>query len=274
MSRPLLPTYATSFELRGQSGSGATLVGHAAVWNTPTVIAGLFREQVAPRAFSKTIRESDIKALFNHNPDVVLGRNKAGTLRLAQDELGLLYEVDLPETQVARDLWTSIDRGDISQSSFAFDVIQVGRQAAEGEELPLLTIREARLYDVSPVTNPYYETTDVQARAAALACIAARYPRALRAAIEAGELADLAAPGSEEPADTTAQIGSRTAGAPEETTSEPEPLARPPLSRRAQALRFLDLLEIELEELWSEPARHPGEEGLGNRRGPSHCGAA
>lgn len=161
-----LRTASTSFEVCSDGG-GNTLIGHAAVFDTETTIATLFREMIAPGAFRKTIKESDVRALFNHNPDHVLGRNKAGTLRLSEDETGLLYEIDLPDTQVAKDLYTSIDRGDISQSSFAFKVVKEARSdPEEGQSLPLFVVREARLYDVSPVTYPAYDATDVQAASA------------------------------------------------------------------------------------------------------------
>jgi uncharacterized protein len=156
-------TAATGFELRG-SATGATLVGHAAVFDTEAVIAGLFRETIAPGSFRKSIREADVRALFNHDPNYVLGRNKAGTLRLAEDGRGLAYEIDLPDTAIARDLYTSIERGDISQSSFAFKVVREKRaEPAKNETLPLFTVQEAKLFDVSPVTYPAYDATDVSA---------------------------------------------------------------------------------------------------------------
>lgn len=161
-----LRTAPTSFEVRSDGG-GHTLVGHAAVFNTETTIAGLFREMIAPGAFRKTVQESDVRALFNHDPNLVLGRNKAGTLRLYEDGDGLGYEVALPDTQAARDVYTLIDRGDVSQSSFAFKVVKEQRSnPEEGQTLPLFTVKEARLYDVSPVTFPAYDTTDVQVASA------------------------------------------------------------------------------------------------------------
>jgi len=161
---------ASEFELRGSAGEGATLAGYAAVFNSPAIIAGMFREQIAPRAFRKTIKESDVRALFNHDPNIVLGRNKAQTLRLFEDEHGLAYEIDLPETQLARDLWTSIERGDISQSSFAFETVkeQVDHPSDDDDQYITRTLRELRLYDISPVTYPAYEDTEVQARATQL----------------------------------------------------------------------------------------------------------
>ena len=188
----------TEFDIR-RSASGNTLVGHAAVFNVEAIIAGMFRESIAPRAFRKTIKDSDVRALFNHDPAHVLGRNKAGTLRLSEDDVGLVYEIDLPDTQTARDLWTSIDRGDITQSSFAFETVKELRTEPDveaGESLPLFVVKEARLWDVSPVTYPAYEQTDVTARSAAER-MAAAYERPIEeviAAANAGELARLWTP--------------------------------------------------------------------------------
>lgn len=187
----------TEYDIRSD-GDGNTLVGHAAVFNSETVIAGFFREQIAPRSFRKSIKENDIRALFNHDTNFVLGRNRAGTLRLSEDDRGLAYEIDLPDTQAARDLWTSIDRGDISQSSFAFDVVKELREEPNedaGETMPLYTIKEARLYEVSPVTFPAYEDTDVAARAM-LRCsqLSGRSIDEIKEAIEAGELARIWTP--------------------------------------------------------------------------------
>lgn len=156
----------TGFEMRGDAGSGATLIGHAAVFDVETTIMGMFREKISPGAFKKTIKESDVRGLFNHDPNFVLGRNKAGTLRLSEDKTGLAYEIDLPDTQAAKDLYTSIERGDISQSSFAFKIIKEVRTEPDedaGETMPLFDIKETRLYDVSPVTYPAYDETDVSA---------------------------------------------------------------------------------------------------------------
>ncbi len=156
----------TGFEMRGDAGSGATLIGHAAVFDVETVIMGMFREKISPGSFKKTIKESDVRALFNHDPNFILGRNKADTLRLSEDKVGLAYEIDLPDTQTAKDLYTSIERGDVTQSSFAFKIVKEVRTEPDeeaGEIMPLFDIKETRLFDVSPVTYPAYDETDVQA---------------------------------------------------------------------------------------------------------------
>ena len=154
----------SEFELR-EVAVGSQLVGYAAVFNSPTVIGGRFREQVMPSAFKKTLRDSDIRALVNHDPNLLLGRNKAGTLRLSTDEHGLHYEIDLPDTQTGRDWHTSIERGDMTQSSFAFEAIRQDLTHPENvEELPTRSLVEVKLFDISAVTYPAYEDTAVQAR--------------------------------------------------------------------------------------------------------------
>lgn len=155
-------------EVRAAQDAPAKLIGYAAVFNRDTVIAGYFRERIAPGAFSAAIQEDDVRALFNHDPNFVLGRTTSGTLALSEDETGLLYEVDPPDTQIARDLMTSIKRGDVSQSSFGFQVVREEWRTPENRaELPTRTILEARLFDVSPVTYPAYEETTAEARAQA-----------------------------------------------------------------------------------------------------------
>jgi HK97 family phage prohead protease len=154
-------------EFRAEGGSeGMRLTGYAAVFNSETTIGGMFREVVKPGAFKKTIKDgADVRALFNHDSNIVLGRTKNGTLKLAEDDRGLKIDIDLPDTQQARDLYNQIQRGDIDQMSFGFSVVKDSWTRAQNEaELPLRELRELRLFDVSPVTFPAYATTEVQAR--------------------------------------------------------------------------------------------------------------
>jgi len=142
------------------------LVGYAARFASETVIAGLFREVIAAGAFGEALAKSDVRALFNHDANQLpLGRTSAGTLRLTEDDRGLTYEVTLPDTTLARDLYASVKRGDVRESSFAFTVADEEWAYPKGE-LPLRTIRKVEeLFDVSPVTWPAYDTTTVSARA-------------------------------------------------------------------------------------------------------------
>ncbi len=139
-----------------------TIVGHAALFNTFSVDLGGFREQIAPSAFRKTLKDSDVRALFNHNPDYVLGRTKAGTLKLKEDDIGLAFKLRVPDTSWARDLLVSMERGDINQMSFGFRVVKDSWDEVNGEVIR--TLLEVRLFDVSIVTFPAYPQTEAQIR--------------------------------------------------------------------------------------------------------------
>ncbi|MCL4818935.1 MAG: HK97 family phage prohead protease [Vicinamibacteria bacterium] len=150
---------------RRAEGGGATLVGYAALFGSLSVNLGGFREQIEPGAFKESISEDDIRSLFNHDEDHVLGRLANKTLRLAEDAKGLRFENDLPDTQTARDLATLIERGDVSQMSFAFRVKPNGDRWDEDPELGLVrTLTAVRLRDVGPVTFPAYPDTGVAVR--------------------------------------------------------------------------------------------------------------
>lgn len=141
-------------------GESNVISGYAAVFNSPTDIGGWFTEEIAPGAFSKTISENgDIRALFNHDWGQVLGRTKAGTLRLSEDDRGLKFEVDLPDTTVARDLVESLKRGDINQCSFGF--IPTVEEWDYSVEPAHRIIKEVDLFEVSVVSIPAYEDTEV-----------------------------------------------------------------------------------------------------------------
>ena len=152
-------------ELRVEDVADASvpsISGHAAVFDSLSEDLGGFRERVAPGAFAASLAEDDIRALFNHDPNLVLGRNRAGTLRLAEDDTGLAIGIDPPNTAAARDIVTMIKRGDITQMSFAFRTISDEFQMVDGEVVR--TLKAVRLFDVSPVTFPAYPQTDVAAR--------------------------------------------------------------------------------------------------------------
>ena len=150
-------------EERGEAKQ-RTLVGHASVFNTPADIL-YWREKVEPGAFLNSIKSDDIRALFNHDPNFVLGRNKSGTLKLSEDEKGLAVEITPPDTQFGKDMIRLIERGDVSQMSIGFRVVKdEWKKASDDKELDERTIKEAKLRDVSPVTFPAFETTDVSLR--------------------------------------------------------------------------------------------------------------
>ena len=123
-----------------------------------------FRERVVKGAFEETIQNDDIRALFNHDPNYVLGRNKAGTLTLEEDDKGLHVRITPPDTQWAKDLLVSIKRGDITQMSFGFTVI-LDRWNYE-DNTDVRELLKVKLYDVSPVTFPAYTQTECGIRSA------------------------------------------------------------------------------------------------------------
>lgn len=164
-------------ELRaGLSGDNKpTIEGYAAVFNQQSDDLGGFIEVIEPGFFDDVL-EQDVRALWNHDDDSVLGRTKAGTLELKQDETGL-YQITYPPVVPpdaatwAQDAMISIRRGDVDQMSFAFIVKSTGSgDAVDGDEWQRLdgkTIRFLKaggcreLLDVSPVTYPAYPQTNV-----------------------------------------------------------------------------------------------------------------
>lgn len=150
-------TISTDLAVRSKTDAGAVIGGHSPVWNRYSQNLGGFVEQVAPGATSKTIQEADIRGLLNHDPNLLLGRNKAGTMRLAEDRVGLDFEIDVPDTTPGRDLVVSAERGDINGSSFSFRVVGDGQTwGFTDDDFPLRTLTEIKLYDVGPVTFPAY----------------------------------------------------------------------------------------------------------------------
>jgi len=156
-------TLQSEFRVERREDGKKLIRGHAAVFNVETDL-GWFRERIAPGAFRESIETDDVRALFNHDSNFVLGRNKAGTLVMREDERGLYVEIDPPDTQAARDLVTSIERGDISQMSFGFQTIKESWESGENEKKDLRTLEKVKLWDVSPVTFPAYTDTDVAVR--------------------------------------------------------------------------------------------------------------
>jgi HK97 family phage prohead protease len=136
--------------------------GHAALFNSLSQDLGGFVERIAPGAFDAVLND-DVRALLNHQPDYVLGRTKSGTLSLSVDDRGLVYEADLPATSYADDLLELVARGDVDQSSFAFEIADDQWDKIDGEYVRTI-LQFARLYDVSPVTYPAYVETSVSRR--------------------------------------------------------------------------------------------------------------
>jgi len=163
--KPFERRTTTTPELRTLEGDSPKIGGYAAVFNSMSQDLGGFRELIQPGAFSKTLEDApDIRALFNHDSNIVLGRVSAGTLRVWEDDKGLAFELEPPDTQWGRDVYQSIQRGDISQMSFAFAPVQdTWRKVEDGPDIRELV--EVKLREVSPVTFPAYPATEAEARA-------------------------------------------------------------------------------------------------------------
>lgn len=165
MSRPIERRIVAAQDLRvaREDGAPPKLAGYAAVFDAYSLDMG-FRERIAPGAFSQALGRSDTRALWNHNPDYVLGRQQSGTLALREDDRGLYMENEPPDTQWARDLLVTIGRGDVNQMSFGFTTKRDDWCKVDSEWVrTLLEIDE--LFDVSPVTFPAYPDTKVAVRA-------------------------------------------------------------------------------------------------------------
>lgn len=157
------------------NGRDLTLTGHAAVfneWSEPLdTWAGVFRERIAPGAFRDVLATApDVRALFNHDSNFVLGRTRSGTLELSEDSTGLRVWARVPPTTWAADLRESMGRGDIDQMSFAFTVAEdEWREDHDTEEVWRTITRVDELFDVSVVTYPAYPQTDAAIRSLVVA---------------------------------------------------------------------------------------------------------
>lgn len=167
MNKPKREIRAHTSEIRAAPTENGELRfdGYAAMYNSWSNNLGGFREQIMPGAFSKAITADDVRALYNHDPNYVLGRTRSGTLTLTEDDKGLRFKVIAPDTGWARDLYESVKRGDVNQCSFGFETVSDEWRTVDGMDERLL--KEVRLFDVSIVTYPAYEATSANARSCA-----------------------------------------------------------------------------------------------------------
>lgn len=124
-------------------------------------------ERIMPGAFDAAIATDDVRGLFNHDPNMLLGRSAAGTLDLAISDRGLEYDIAAADTGVSRDVLEHIRRGDVTGSSFAFvveDQTWRTEERDEGGKLEIREINQVSLFDVGPVTYPAYEGTKAGTR--------------------------------------------------------------------------------------------------------------
>ena len=153
---------ASDFRTR-EDGEEKRIEGYFAVFNSNYQIWNDWSESVAPGAFSDTLGD-DIRCLIDHETMYVLGRNKAGTLELREDSHGLWGSVLInPNDSAAMDLYARVQRGDVNQCSFGFDILDEETEYRDDGSVHW-TIKKVKLYEVSCVTFPAYAETSIQAR--------------------------------------------------------------------------------------------------------------
>jgi len=149
--------------IRSEDGDTPTITGYAAVFDSPTQIMN-FTEVVKPGAFTRAINENqDVRALVDHDKSKIIGRTKAGTLTLTEDDKGLRAEITPPNTTIGRDLVENIRNGNISQMSFGFTVKD---EEITRDDKGMITrnLTDLNLFDVSAVTYPAYKDTEIAVR--------------------------------------------------------------------------------------------------------------
>jgi HK97 family phage prohead protease len=154
---------STNFQAR-QEGDTPHISGYFAVFNSNYEIWPGMTESIAPGAFSNTLAGGDVRALVNHDTTLVLGRTKAHTLRLSEDEHGLFGDITInPNDQDAVNLYERVKRGDVDQCSFGFEIVREDTEVGEDGSIHW-TIQEVNLFEVSACTFPAYEATNISAR--------------------------------------------------------------------------------------------------------------
>lgn len=160
--------FSAPVEYRKDGDAGGRIEGIAAVVNKRTDL-GWYEEEIEKGAFDEVMKD-DVRALFNHDPNLVLARTTSGTLTLSLNDRGdLMYSYETPDRTYARDLEDSVAKKDVDQSSFAFSIKQErwiwAEQRSDGGKKDLRIVEKlSRLYDVSPVTYPAYQDTSVAKR--------------------------------------------------------------------------------------------------------------
>lgn len=149
-------------EVQAEGEKPRRLVGYASVFDQLSVVIWGFREKVAKGAFAGTVGD-DIRALWNHDTAYVLGRTTAGTLTLGEDDHGLWVEITPPDTPLAQSFLASVERGDVSQMSIGFNVLE-DTWDEDDEGQMIRTVTKIKLYEVSPVTFPAYPQTEIGLR--------------------------------------------------------------------------------------------------------------
>jgi len=153
----------SDLKTRAEQNGEMYIEGYFAVYNQETELWPGAYEEIAPGAFDDTL-SNDIRALVNHDPNYVLGRNKVGTLELKSDSRGLWGRIKInPNDTDAVNLYERVKRGDIDQCSFGFNILDEETEWREDGTVKW-RLKKIDLHEVSVVTFPAYEQTGVQAR--------------------------------------------------------------------------------------------------------------
>jgi len=160
-----LPTKVAQLRAEKRESGEMIAEGIAIVYDQVTIIWG-DEEVIRPGAAAESIENDDIRAVWNHDNTIVLGRKKSETLEIWEEKDGVHVRISFPDSEEGRSKYKSIERGDVSQMSFSFDVIEGEWQIREenGERIWTREIIKLKIYEVSPVTFPAYESTEIEAR--------------------------------------------------------------------------------------------------------------
>ncbi|HKQ02645.1 MAG TPA: HK97 family phage prohead protease [Actinomycetes bacterium] len=164
MNEPETRAIAGGLELREEAGKRPRLKGYAAVFDSKSVDLGGFIEVVKPGAFKRALEKGqDVRALVNHNPDLIIGRSgKTGSLTMMEDDRGLLVEIEPPDTQAGRDVIENVKSGVLDGMSFAFRAV-TEKWDTKGKPA-FRELLDVDLFDVSVVAFPAYPKTRVAVR--------------------------------------------------------------------------------------------------------------
>lgn len=158
-----LQTRNFKLEQRDSNTDEMKISGYFVVFNSETKLFDNCYEEVSPAAF-KDLDMSDVRALADHDSSKVLGRTKSGTLKLTVDDYGLFGEIEInPDDTEAVNLYQRVKRGDIDQCSFGFNILDEDIDVREDGSTKF-TIKEIELAEISVVTFPAYQDTQVEAR--------------------------------------------------------------------------------------------------------------
>lgn len=156
----------STIEIRETEEGQRTITGYAVKWEMKSHKMGYwtrFREQFKKGSFTESLNKEDQRALWSHDTSKVLGRTKNGTLRLYEDDIGLRFELDLPNTTLGNDAYETIKRGDVDGVSFGFSMRKQEWDEADPDNI-VRTITQADLFEISPVGFPAYPDSQVSAR--------------------------------------------------------------------------------------------------------------